>query len=142
MSPDQIEMALQEVKEDRQKLGAVQDHVENILQPDLSYALATISDLQGQVDSLIEIVNKLKSGTVVTTDENLAFAETKESKCKRLYTEIEKRGYLKTKDVANFLGCKHYMQAHRIMQAVEQLYQNVEMHKTTAKGVTVIRIQN
>lgn len=142
MSPDQYEMTLLEIIEDRKRIAAVEDHIANDVAVNLSYALGVIDKMQNQITSLTETLENLKSGTVVSTDDNLAFSETKESKCKRLYSEIEKRGYLKTKDVANFLGCKHYMQAHRIMQSVEQLYQNVEMHKTTAKGVTVIRIQN
>ena len=43
----------------------------------------------------------------------------------RLYKELQLRGFMKTRDVMNYLGLKHNQQARRVMKKVSDTHKDV-----------------
>ena len=90
------------------------------------------------LESVIENFNS--ASTLVVTNEGIK--ETPEGKAARLYKELEIRGHMKSGDVKKFFGFQHYPQATRIMDKVEELYDNVVSEKTLGKGHRGITLLN
>lgn len=118
-------------------MNKVNQQIETI-QYDIAEDRQRITELENQVTMLLETIKNIKTVDIVHNQDS--FKETTESKQSRLYEEVIKKRYLKSKDVMNLLGLKYHTQAYRIMEAVERDHEDIQIVKSLSKNQTVITV--
>ena len=89
-----------------------------------------ITELESKLEDFNESLENIPDNT--SLDDSIARAE-------HLYLELKQRGFMKTRDVLNFLDLEYHNQARRAMQKCADLYEDVEITKSSRRN-TIIKI--